>query len=161
MNWARDHIRVSLIVSNQNANMTPWKVINFSRLRNLSSMKTRKNISFIELESSVIRYDETFIKMCKIPFEESRTVLIARDMESKNVLDTKSTSTYKQYPCVEKVLVRLKYFMEGIKTIPQFGIGKDYSQRGMKYFDSGIIMESMQTPIIYPLDAAEAYFGSP
>lgn len=53
--WARDHIRVALIICNENTTMKPWEVKNLSRYQNIPSSKTKMDISCFVLMSSAIR----------------------------------------------------------------------------------------------------------
>lgn len=86
---------------------------------------------------------------------------IARDMGRTNFLDTKRTSGYELYDRVGKMLVRFKYDMGRINTIPQYGTGKDSGKRAVTYMDSGMILKGTQDTIIYLLEASGAYFVSP
>ena len=161
LNWTKDRIRVALLVRKDQHVMTSWEVIILSRTRNISSSKTKKDSSFIDLMSSVIRYAEAFSEEYKTSFQDARVKDIAQDMERTNFLDMKSTSTYERYARVAKMLCRFKTVLNRIRTIDQFAAGQESGKSGVTYLNSRILTHGTEETILLLLDGVEAYFGSP
>lgn len=108
-----------------------------------------------------IRYTETFTEKYKIPIEEARIVDIAKDMERKTFLDTKFTSKYEPRVRVRKLLAILKSVIERINIIPTFGTGKGAIKRGVRYLESGILIERCAGNFIVPIDWSLGIFWKP
>lgn len=67
--WSRNHIRVDILVRNDNATMTPLEVRNLGRYRKISYSKTKMDITVIGFMSSAIQQDETYTEQWKKRFE--------------------------------------------------------------------------------------------
>ena len=82
LNWTREPVRDMLITraGDDTRNLSSFEIIKLSRFSNISSEKNRKDISFLDLMSSVLKYAKTFQDAYGAGFLHARNVDIAEEM---------------------------------------------------------------------------------